>query len=160
MLPAIAEAIVDKSPKASMISGRRRPCRPAKRGAERARLAETQAQSDISDGRRGLAEQDFGMLNPPHRVISVRRHTEGLPEGSREVERAQANNSCQQDERNWIGKVLLGIRNDHSLLPGSKSTSVLRLDTGLSVAETSDLMRQDGAEGLDIELVIGHAIPD
>lgn len=100
------------------------------------------------------------MLNPPHRVISVWRHPKGSLEGPREVERAQANKSCQQDERNWIGKVLLDIRNNHSLLPGSKSTSVLRLDTGPSVAETRDLMRQHDAESLDMELVIGRAILD
>jgi hypothetical protein len=143
-----------------MISGRRHPRRPAKRGAERACLAETHAQSDITDGGCGLAEQNFGMLNPPHRVISVRRHTKGLLEGPREVERAQANKSCQQDEWNWVGKVLLDIRNNYSLLPGSKSTSVLRLDRGPSVVETGDLMRQHHAESFDIELAIGHAILD
>jgi DNA-binding transcriptional LysR family regulator len=82
------------------------------------------------------------VFDPLHRVISVRRNAEGLFEGPREVEWAQANESCQLGDRNRFGEVLLDIRNNDSLLPRGKPASGVRLDRGFCLAEAGDLMRE------------------
>src|ERR1700730_2249295 len=108
---------MSNSCEASAIRGRSEAGRLAKRGGERACLAEADRHSDLRHRRCGFRQQHLGVLDAAAAVKSMRRHAERFFEGAAEIVRAQANELRESGERYLLGKMLLDIGGDRALLP-------------------------------------------
>src|SRR6476659_3061622 len=142
----------------SPIRGRREARRLAECGGERACLAEADRQSDLGHRGCGFRQQYLGVLDASAAVISMRRHSERLLEGTAEIVRAQADELREGRQRYLLGKMFLDVGGDRALLPSGKSATGGSLDAWSPGIETPKLMREDGAEGFAVAPVVGPAV--
>jgi len=115
--------IAARSSEGAAILGRGFAGKLAKRGGERARLAEADAEPDLRHRQRALGQQGLGALDAPAREIPVRRHAERLLERAGEMERAQPRFSSQGCERDLVGKMRVDVLRQLLLLPGGQPSA-------------------------------------
>ena len=83
-------------------------------------------------------------------VISMRRRTERLPEGTTKMVRTEANQPRQSRERYLLGEMFFDVGGDHALLPGGEAAPYRNFDARRPGIETNKLVRQHDAEGFEI----------
>src|ERR1700738_346704 len=89
-------------------------------------------------------------------VVSMRRRTERLPEGTTKMVLTEANQPRQSRERYLLGEMLFDVGGDHALLPGREATPHRNFDARRRPSiETNKLVRQYDAEGFKIRAAIG-----
>src|SRR6266850_419042 len=88
-------------------------------------------------------------------VVSMRRRTEGLPEGTTTMVWTEVNQPRQSRERYLLGEMFFDVGGDHALLPGSEAAPRRNFDARRPGIETNKLMRQHDAEGFKIRAAIG-----
>src|SRR5258708_39161921 len=83
-------------------------------------------------------------------VISMRRRTKRLPEGTTKMVWTKANQPRQSRERYLLGEMFFDVGGDHALLPGSEAAPHRNFATRPPDDETNKLVRQYDAEGFEI----------
>src|SRR5258707_2638014 len=92
----------------------------------------------------------LGPFDAAIRVISVRRHAEGMLERPGEMVGTEPRQLGEGRERDVVGDTLLDIRRHPVLLPGRKAATTDRPAVSSLTVDANELMRQHDAEGFGV----------
>ena len=95
MPPALSERAV--------VAARRLARDLSEDGGVRTRFAEADRQSDFGHGILSLSQHELRPLDPPDRVVPMRRNAERLLERPAKMKGAQPSQTRQRGERNLLG---------------------------------------------------------
>src|SRR5581483_12271873 len=113
-------------------------------------FGEPDAHADLGHRYRTFGEESFRMLDAPVRVVTVRRLSEGLLEGSAEMIGAETGKLGERCERNRFGKMLLDIGGDNALLPGGEPAAEHLLGAAFAPPRAHQFVDQNMPECLQI----------
>src|SRR6266853_1111955 len=92
----------------------------------------------------------LGPFDAAIRVISVRRHAEGMLERPGEMVGTEPRQLGEGRERDVVGDTLLDIRRHPVLLPGRKAATTDRPAVSSLTVDANELMRQHDAKGFGV----------
>src|SRR3982074_972581 len=93
-------------------------------------------------------------------VVSMRRRTERLPEGTTKMAWTEDNTPPPRRKQYLLSEMCFDVGGDHSLLPGSEAAPHRNFDARRPGIETNKLVRQHYAEGFKIRAAIGACTLD